>query len=318
MSSNSNLIQLLSLIQKSIYSIGGPILVFLGSVSCLFNLIIFNQKNLRKNPCSICFSAFNISSFLLLYLSLLPTIIEIGYNVEMGTYNLIYCRLRLYFSFLLACLPPFYLILAAIERTMITSANARIRQWSNRSFILKCLFSLTLFWILFHIHALFYTTVLQIEPNHFYCHIQLGLYSVLVSYYGLIVIGLIPIVLLSTFGWLTWRNLHTSPNRINVIIQPRNENRIQDRQLIRMLSVEIFTFMIFYFLQSSVLLYQQITQYQNKSETSIAIEQFFFNISILSLNIPPCISFYTNLMASKTFRKEIKKLFFKNHVHPQV
>ena len=201
---------------------------------------------------------------------------------------------------------------------MITSANARTRQWSNRSFVLKCLFSLTFFWILFHIHALFYTTILQIGSNHFYCYTQPGLYSVLVSYYSLIVIGLIPIVFLSIFGWLTWRNLHTRPNRINVIIQPRNQNRIQDQQLIRMLLVEISTFMIFYFINPSVLLYQQITQYQNKSETSIAIEQLFSGISILSLPIPPCTSFYTNLMASKTFRKEIKKLFFKNHVHPQV
>lgn len=131
--------------QKNLYIIGGPILLFIGTINCIFNLIIFLRKKLGKNSCLICLIAFNASSLLLLYFSFLPAILQIGFNIEPGSYNLVYCRIRYYLGFLFACLPPFYLILASIDRTLMTSSSTRIRQWSNRSFICKIIFGLTLF-----------------------------------------------------------------------------------------------------------------------------------------------------------------------------
>ncbi|CAF0831362.1 unnamed protein product [Adineta steineri] len=122
--------KLLETIPINLYVIGGPVLLFIGTISCICNLIIFTRNNLRKNSCSICLIAFNLSSLLLLYFSFLPAILQIGYNIEPGSYNLIYCRIRYYLGFLFACLPSFYLILASIDRTLITSSNIRIRQWN--------------------------------------------------------------------------------------------------------------------------------------------------------------------------------------------
>src|SRR5579871_3365548 len=152
--------------QTNLYYFGGPILMIIGTVSCISNIILFSQKSLRKNPCAICLVAFNAACFLLLYFSLLPAILQIGYNIEPGVYNLVYCRIRFYLGFLLACLPPFYLILASIDRVLVTSVNVQLRQWSNCHFIYKCIFVLTLFWSLFHIHALFYTNILLYGSNY--------------------------------------------------------------------------------------------------------------------------------------------------------
>ena len=307
-------------IQKSLYCFGGPILMLIGTVSCIINIIIFNKKNLRRSPCSICLIAFNTVSFLLLYLSFLPAILQIGYNIEPGAYNLIYCRLRYYLGFLLACLPPFYLVLASIDRTLVTSLNARMRQLSNRYFMYKCVFIVTLFWILFHIHALIYTTILQYGPNYFICYFQPGLYTVLVSYYTLIVNGIIPLILLSIFGILTIKNMHGTPVRNLIATRSINQGKIRnnikifyrkDQQLIRMLLIEILTCIIFNFIHPTVLLYSQITQNQMKSEKLTAIELFLISISTLSVHIPYCTSLYTNLIVSKSFRRETKKILFK-------
>jgi hypothetical protein len=138
------------------------LLIFIGTVSFICNLIIL----IRKSPCSICLIAFNSSSFLLLYFSLLPATLQIGFNIESGSSNLVYCRIRYYLGFLFARLPSFYLILASIDRTLVTSSNVRVRQLSNRCFIYKCIFGLTLFWTLFH------TNIIQFQPNDFVCYLD--------------------------------------------------------------------------------------------------------------------------------------------------
>ncbi|UJR32404.1 hypothetical protein I4U23_019866 [Adineta vaga] len=320
MSSSFDLVVRLQLLKKDLYCIGGFLLMIIGSISCILNITVFSQNNLRKNPCALCFMAFNISSLLLLYLSLLPAVLQIGFNIEPGAYNLPYCRLRYYLGFLFACLPPFYLILASIDRTLITSSNVNIRQWSNCSFIYRCLFGITLFWMLFHSHAFVYIDIVEFEQGYSVCYFQRGLYSVLVSYYTLIVNGIIPLVLLSTFTILTMRNLHRRSARIVAglrsrtypgrLVNHRTTFRRIDRQLIRMLLIEIFTCVIFNFVHPGVLLYRQITQYQVKSHEVQMIEEFIISISTLSVHIPFCTSLYTNLIISKTFRKEIIRAVF--------
>ncbi|UJR32403.1 hypothetical protein I4U23_019865 [Adineta vaga] len=300
-------------IRVNLFSIGGPILIIIGTISCIVNLLVFHQKKLRKNPCALCFMAFNISSLLLLYLSFLPAVLQIGFNIEPGAYNLPYCRLRYYLGFLFACLPPFYLILASIDRTLITSSNVNIRQWSNCSFIYRCLFGITLFWMLFHSHAFVYIDIVEFEQGYSVCYFQRGLYSVLVSYYTLIVNGIIPLVLLSTFTILTMRNLHRRvfQNVITAEMRTIHISHRQDRQLTGMLLIEIFTCIIFDFIHPCVLLIVHISQYQIHSNEYQEFDRFLLSISTFSLHIPFCTSLYTNLMVSKRFRKQVKYIIFR-------
>jgi hypothetical protein len=307
MSSPSDYTRSLQTAQMNLYVIGGPILMFIGIVNCIFNLIIFMKKKLRENPCSICLIAFNTSSFLLICFSFLPAMLQIGFNIDPSSSNLVYCRIRYYLGFVFTCLPPFYLILASIDRTFITSSKVRTRQWSNRKFICKCIIGLTVFWILFHIHALILTNIIQFGPNYFLCYFNPGLYTVLTSYYSLIVNGLIPPVLLAIFALLTIKNMHQSRTRIislhTTVTQRRN------RQLIKMLLTEILICLIFGFVHPSVLLYRQLNQYTLDDYQLMILEQFFISVSTFVLHIPYCLSFYTNLIVSKTFRKEIISLF---------
>ena len=321
----TSLLVILSLSQtipKYLFSVGGPILILVGTINSLFNVLVLEQKKLRKNPCSRCFVAFNIASFFLLYLSFLPTILQIGYNIEPGTYNLPYCRIRVYLNFLLATLPPFYLILASIDRTLVTSASAQVRKWSNRSTIRKCLFGITVFWVLFHIHALIYTDIIQVTNNTFVCFPKLGIYSVMVSYYTFVVHGVIPFVSLSIFAALTIRNLHHRPHHhVDAsgvgTIHPSHR---QDKQLIRMLFIEILTCVIFNFVFPGVFLYIEATQYQIKSYERDVVEHLLLSISIFIFYVPSCTSLYTNLVVSKSFRKRTKHIIlrklFNNRIRP--
>lgn len=324
MSSSTDFIVLLQLVQRNLYYFGGPLLISLGTISCICNILVFIQKTLWKNPCSICLIAFNIVCFLLFYLSLLPVILNIGYNIELDFNNLIYCRIRYYVGFLLTCLPSFYLILAAIDRTFVTCGNIRLNRLSNRSFIYKCLFILTLFWIFFHIHALFHVNIRRFASNYIVCYFKFGLYSIFVSYYTIVINGLVPLVLYVIFSLLIIKNMHRKRIRPFISSYPlRNRLRTHgditisyrnDRQFIRMLLTELLFSIIFGFIHPSVLLYKRITQYEMKNKELMMKEEFIINISTFSLYIPFCLNFYTNVIVSKTFRKIAKNTILKNRI----
>ena len=53
MSSDYAFIAYLVQIQTNFYRIGGPILMVIGTLSCILSFMVFMRKNLRKNPCSI-------------------------------------------------------------------------------------------------------------------------------------------------------------------------------------------------------------------------------------------------------------------------
>ncbi len=84
----------------------------------------------------------------------------------------------------------------------------------------------------------------------------------------------------------------------------------KDRQLVLILLTEISVYMIFSWMESIYLMYQQVTQYNTKSLIQREIELFISNVSGFSYYIPFCVGFYTNLLVSKTFRSEVKKIFF--------
>jgi len=93
---------------------------------------LYSKKNLRKNPCSIYFIAYNLANVTYVYSSLLGLTLDIGYKIDFNGYNLSICRLYLCIVLLSNCLSPFYLILASIDRISVTSLNALTRQRSTR------------------------------------------------------------------------------------------------------------------------------------------------------------------------------------------
>lgn len=86
------------------------------------------DKLYEKNPCSICFVGINISRFLFLYSSLVPALLSASYNIMIGDENIIACRGFYYFGTISIYLTPSYVILASIDRVLVTSQNATTRQ----------------------------------------------------------------------------------------------------------------------------------------------------------------------------------------------
>jgi len=301
-----------------LYKIVGPILIFIGTIGGILNLVVFTQKNLRKNPCSMYFIAYNLVNLMQIYASLLGLMVNVGYNINLTANNIHLCRLDLYITTVFNVLSSFYLVLASFDRILITSPNALTRQRSTLRLAYICIIGGTLFWALFHSQVLVFSEIIEVAPNYFQCYFQPGTYIAFTGYYSIIK-EILAISLMIICGLWAIKNIRSmrrvaplpslSINTNTTGVEGNQQSASsKDRQLIFMLRMDITIYGLFCFVFAIFLLYQQITEDYIKSPQRAEIEVAIRNLCLLSIDVPLCTSFYTNLIASKTFRKEVKKV----------
>ena len=317
MSSQYNFLETLIRVQTNLYRFGGPILMVVGTVSCLLSFIAFNKKNLRKNPCSIYLVAYNTCNFLLIYTSILFTTLALAYNIDLSAYNENFCRCRFYMMLLFEVLSPCYVILASVDRVLITSRNATTRQRSTRRLAYICITILTIFWAVFHIHLLVLMSLIQAGPNSFICYFQPGTHAMLVNYYSVIIRGIvIPLLMIITGSW-AMKNVrklgHVGAVSIATVSEiPGSRNtraeRSKDRQLLRIVVTDISIYVFFNLMLSITLMYQQFTSNESQSFVTTKMHLCLISIGFFISSVPCCIGCYVNALISKTFRQEIKNI----------
>ena len=318
MSSDNAFIAYLAQIQRDFYRIGGPILMVIGVVSCILNLMLFTRKNLRKTPCAIYLVAFNASNFFLIFTTILLATLANGYDINPASYNSSFCRFRTYVTFVLEVLGPSYLILASVDRVLLTSPNALTRQRSTPRLAYTSIIFITVLWALLHIHALILTNVLQFRPGFSVCAFRNSLYNMIMSYYSLAIKDIFIPLLMLVFGLWAVKNVrgvtHVSapsilPTVTTAVSRNTGTHCSKDRQMIRILFVDITVYVGFNLMVAVVVIYQQINQNKVRNQVEIQTVSLLASASVFSNYIPFCIGFYTNCLASKTFRQEIRNIF---------
>ncbi|CAF1097103.1 unnamed protein product [Adineta steineri] len=311
---------LLVSIEQHLFQIGGPILLFIGITSCILNLLVLKKISLRKSPCTICLVVVNIVNFGDLFFGLLFGLLMTGYGIDPTSNNIALCRVRYYMNYILSCYEASCLILASIDRVLVTSPNAGTRRRSTRRLTIINIIIVCSFWAVFHIHALIFTQIVQYGTNYFVCIYQPGEYAVFITYYSLVVIGCLPPALMTIFGCWTVKNIrqisrvkHDASTRGagSVVIGRSHTLQSKDQQLIRMLFIDILSYIACKYPVSIMLIYQQITAYVNKSDERQQIEQSILGFTSFLYFVENSIGCYTNILASKAFRAELKRILLK-------
>ena len=315
----ANILMILQLVEKYLYQIVSPIVIFMGLVGSIFNVIVFKQKSLRKSPCTIYFITYNVLNFIYMFASFLSLSLDVGFHIDPSVSNMSCCRLRIYITIVLNILSPFCLILASIDRILVTSPNALTRQKSTFRLAYMSLFGGILFWCLFHTHAIIMAYIFEIAPNVFLCFYSSGSYLVFIGYY-FIIKEIIVLILLIILGFLPIRNIHRIHrvrsntqailSRSGGIGNTSRSSTSRERQMVVMLLFDIIIYASCSFFFAIFLLYQQVTQNYTKTYEHLQIDFYILNFCLFSMGIPLCMSFYTNLLTSTTFRKEIKKSLY--------
>jgi hypothetical protein len=285
---------------------GGPICVILGNIGNVFIAIIFSRQ--RQSACAVYLVSSAVANSVYLTFYSIASIF-ILYYPDRTIRTIIFCKIYTYIQNFVGQVPKMMLILACIDRFLITNIRASFRAFSTTKRAKYLIFFSIIFWSLFTIHAPIMITVINGQCT------SSGVYKTIYYVYLITVVTVIPIITLTIFGYLTYRNMRQMQNRVQPVVQNRiNANipiRRRDRNLLILVIAEVVTYVLTTTLPALVVLEFVITQYvmPNKSFQYFQIEIFISNIATFLLSINSAAPFYTYFISSKSFRQDFKQLF---------
>ena len=307
----------LYLFNRDLSRYGTIVLLVIGTISCSCSLMVFTQETLRQSPCTIYLIAINVLNLVYIFWALIIRTLQFGYNIDPSSTSLVFCRLLYYISVVFSSCESSYLLLASIDRILITSSSATTRQRSTRRAAYLSMALISLFWAIFHTHLFIFIDILHFGPYYTVCFYRPGIYNTIMTYYSIGINGVLTLSLMTVFGLWAVRNVRrlrrpnqTTPQALatipNVTVHRPNVPQSKDHQLIRMLLVDILAYIMCKCPVQVMLVYNEITKQQEKSAEQSSIEQSILLLTYFIFFVDNCIGCYTNLLVSKTFRTEVK------------
>jgi hypothetical protein len=232
------------------------------------------------------------------------------YNYGNGTMlDLVICKLFAYLLNDLGQIARTMIILACLDRFLITNERASFRAFSTLKRAKWLIFFSILLWLVFNIFIPIMRTIINGQ-----C-VLAGIDSIIYTFYAIILVSAIPVIILCIFGFLTYRSMRQMQLRVQPIahnrIDANNSIRRQDRDLLIIVISEVLLFLIATILFPLILLERVISGYvvSNKSAQYAQIEGFILTIAYLLLVANSAMPFYMYLISSKSFRRDFKNLF---------
>lgn len=301
MSTNATLAMSLNTISNHLNQYLGIFVFLFGCIGNILNILVLSQRTFRSNPCSLLFLASSISNLIAILFGLTSRILA-GWNLDpTSTLNWL-CKLRVIVGLPARTAAFWFIMLAAVDRWLVSSVHARYRQLSTVRNARLGGMGIILFSIMVYIHA---PICFEIAANNFplqcfgktkLCRISIDLV------YGIITIAL-PIILMGTFSFKTILNIRRMKKRIHPTqIETIHEStgirttigrhtNTTDR-LFLMLSVQIILFTILTFPFAIQRMYATVTMNDQKSALQSAIENLVYNLLLLLNFLAHGIPFY--------------------------
>jgi hypothetical protein len=283
----------------------------LGIIGSFFNLVVFCQKKLRSNSCSVYFIATSIFNVLVILCGITPVLLT-SYLPNNSTINSsAFCKARAYVIHVFLMMSRSSVALACVDRFALCSPNVHIRRLSHRRIAILLVIIECILWLIIPIHVIIYTNI-QMPGER--CGAS-GLYSIIYSIYAAIVTA-IPLVVMVLFSLWALQNLRNSHARIHPLIINTNANmntpmriRKRDVQLMTILIGEVIVYFFSTVWFPIYSIYVAITLNTSKTTSRLAIEGFirYLTLSFL-IFLNSCSLFYVHLLTSKAFRQECQQL----------
>lgn len=297
----------------------GIVMYIFGSIGNILNIWVFiiwsrpprrwhkhNRKSRTSNS-SLYLLASSISNLIVILYPLLTRIMFDGYQYQVTEQNVfILCKFRFYIMHTCDFISLICICMATLDRYLISSRNVRLRKLStNRRrtkliiFILVCVISL---------HGLPIAVFFEVS-NENQCSILSRFYSYYYLYsFQIFLHGIFPIVFLSIFGMLTFRQLKRMSNRHRRHHHRRHRHGTisSGKQLTRMLllmSTAIILSCIPYAIQQCL-----HVMLLNSDHSKSSAFFLFHVISHILYYTNPVSSFYIYYISTPNFRSQVQKI----------
>ncbi|CAF0984637.1 unnamed protein product [Adineta ricciae] len=216
-------------IQIAMIRYGMTTYLALGNIGNFLALLIFSNKNHRRNPCSVYLGVGSLFNILGINLGIIPLVYALDHPDPLPL-SLSLCKWRQYALHAILMIDRILIVFACFDRFAVSSSRPSIRRWSNIKLARWSTIAIILFWFIICIHILVYQDI-----QHGSCG-MFGTYSLIFSIYSIFIIGLIPPLLMLIFGILTMRNLkqiHTTQVHLHQ----------RDRQFLAILAAEVIVYL---------------------------------------------------------------------------
>ena len=280
--------------------VGTTILIF-GTVGNHLNIILFARlESLSRLASSLFLLISFIASEGVLLTALLTRVIHGFTGFDPTHSSIIICKMRWMIRTSVNAISLTCICLAAIDRYHISCGTVRHNRVITMEQARWAIFFTILFWsCVFSSYAVFYTS-----PTPLSCTITNSIFSYFVSYFNLLHYSILPLTILSTFCYLTWKNLGQQP-----LTYLNGSRRLRD-QVTRMLIAQSFLICMTSIPNMIWQIYVVTTGTLDKSPLRQAEENLISAICILIGHLPHASAFYIYAFASSSFRRGIKKIFW--------
>jgi hypothetical protein len=218
--------------------------------------------------------------------------------------------LYFYVSFVFATLSPTILILASIDRLLISSQNVDTRLYSSKRLAYFSISISIVFWIIFNTHTLIKVNIQEKDPFHFVCYYDFSKYHDFVTYSSSIihVVFFLLMIILCMFAFKNVRRIRSISREKQHQIRSMTK---KDFQLLRCLFVQDIIFIIFGMLIILYYIYYVITKSQIETARDKALIHFLNKFFASLYAIPFSTNFFVFVIVSKAFRHELKRTIYK-------
>ncbi len=309
----SSSVSYFSFVEEIFTRYGMSTYVAFGNIGNILTIFVFCQSEQRRNPCSIYLLMMTICNLICLNVGIIPIIYSLDHE-DITIESLIACRIQFYIRHTFFQMMRTYKVLACIDRYALCSSNIRIRSFSQRRIAIRLIFIFALFWFLI---CIFFSVTRTIENDS--CNIFNQIYLMIYTIYYMIFAGIIPPLLILIFTILVMKSLTEVRNRVQPFVTRNsittNQSmtivlRKRDRNLIKMVFIEVIFYVISTMPFSIYLIYKMITNNLIKSEERQQIESFINYLTqsfLMYLNT--ALPFYIYILTSSSFRKNIIQIY---------
>ncbi|CAF3335480.1 unnamed protein product [Rotaria socialis] len=282
-----------------------------GEASNILSVLVLARPRLRKNTCSLYLLGASISNAICIFVGLLYFIIASGFGFSFLSASRGLCKFIPFMYYSTLFLASWFILLACIDRYCSTHSKATIRRFSHIDAAKWFLILLPCFSLISHIHIFVYIDWIQISL----CSFTSFNYILFFYFYYVIFYALMTPLLYIIVAGLTILNVRRIKKAVAVVVK-RNRGFIKthqrqktlNAQLLRMLIVQVLSFVILTMPLAAWNIYIGFTYYRPKSAATRSLEALI-SVNFGFLNFinsgSACVVYATT---SHVFREELMAL----------
>jgi hypothetical protein len=281
-------------LQMSRYAI--LFVIIFGNIGSLFSIAVYRRPKFSTSSCTSYLIAVSINTFLFVNFALLTRLMEVGFkSMNFTSKSLAFCRIRSLLYHAITTYHMFSLVMASFDRFLVTRLIFYRKKTSN----IIC-FLLAVLCLLAYAHVLKYFTIDSRLKSCCACFSTF--YKTFFVWLYMSVYCLLPVTLMAIFGILTVRKIHQMR-----IVLPQRASAIRHREhhLIRIVLATVVLTLVLTLPFGVKNLYFVFGPPIGPDNTfSAELQKLLEEISRVLLYVNHIMSFYINLVASKSFRQE--------------